>query len=84
MPFYSEKGHIMEFKGSHFILGGLYYYVLKTHNMYNALIVFIMYGKSLLLLLRWDTDTVRDRFGGMGTRDVHLRNGGRCDTHVDA
>ncbi len=35
-------------------------------NKYNVLIVFILYCKILLLLLRWDTGKVRDRFGGMG------------------
>ncbi len=31
-------------------------------------IVFILYCKTLLLLLGWDTGKVRDRFGGMGLR----------------
>ncbi len=35
-------------------------------NKYNVLIVFILYFKTLLLLLRWDTGKVRDRFGDMG------------------
>ncbi len=35
-------------------------------NMYSVLIVFILYCKTLLLPLRWDTGEVRDRFGGMG------------------
>ncbi len=39
---------------SHFILGGLNYYVLTSKNKYNVLIVFILYCKILLLLLRWD------------------------------
>ncbi len=51
---------------SHFILSGLNYYVLASKNKYNVLIVFILYDKTLLLLLRWDTGKVRDRFGGMG------------------
>ncbi len=36
------------------------------NNKYNVLIVFILYCKTLLLLLRWDTGKVRDRFGGKG------------------
>ncbi len=28
--------------------------------------MFILYCKTLLLLLRWNTGKVRDRFGGMG------------------
>ncbi len=28
--------------------------------------MFILYCKTLLLLLRWASDKVRDRFGGMG------------------
>ncbi len=35
---------------SHFILGGLNYYVLTSKNKYNVLIVFILYCKALLLL----------------------------------
>ncbi len=50
---------------SHFILGGLNYYVLKYKNKYSVLIAFIFYWKTLVLLLRCDTGTVRDRFGGM-------------------
>ncbi len=42
--------------------------------MYNALIVFMLYWKTLLLLLRWDTVKVRDRFGGMGW----FKGGLRC------
>jgi len=30
----------------------------------------MFYSKSLLLLLRWDTGKVRDRFGGMGRGQV--------------
>ncbi len=51
---------------SPFILGGLNYYVLASKNKYNVLMVVILYCKTLLLLLRWDTGKVRDRFGGMG------------------
>ncbi len=39
---------------------------LHQKNKYNVLIVFILYCRSLLLLMRWDTGEVRDRFGGMG------------------
>ncbi len=46
--FYKENG-------SHFILSGLNYYVLSSKNKYNVLIVFILYCKALLLLLRCDT-----------------------------
>ncbi len=28
--------------------------------------MFVLYCKTLLLLLRWDTGKVRDGFGGMG------------------
>ncbi len=31
----------------------------------NVLIVFILYFKTILLLLRWDTGKVRDRIGCM-------------------
>ncbi len=41
---------------SHFILGG------RNCNV----LVFILYCKTLLLMMRWDTGEVRDRFGGMG------------------
>ncbi len=33
--------------------------------MYNV-VVFMLYCRTLLLLLRWDTGKVWDRFGGMG------------------
>ncbi len=36
--------------------------------------MFILYCKTLLLLLRWDTGKVRDRFGGMG----RFKGGLRC------
>ncbi len=44
-------------------------------NKYNVLIVFILYCKTstLLLLLRWDTGRVRDRFCGMGWFKGELR-----------
>ncbi len=45
-----------------------------SKNMYNLLIVFILYCKTLLLLLRWDMGKVRDRFGGMG----RFKGGLRC------
>ncbi len=48
------------------MLGGLNYYVLASKNKFNERIVFMLYCKSLLLLLRWDTDKVKDRFGGYG------------------
>ena len=52
--------------GSHFILSGVKYYVLTAKNKYNVLIVFMLYCKTLLLLLRCDTGKVRDRCGGLG------------------
>ncbi len=49
---------------------------MYTNWMTNVLIVFKLYCKTLLLLLRWDTGKVRDRFGGrrrfkvgLGVRD---------------
>ncbi len=42
--------------------------------MYSALIVFMLYCITLLLLLRWDTSKVSDRFGGMG----RFKGGLRC------
>ncbi len=50
---------------SYFILKGLNYYVLISKYNYNVLIVIILYRKTLLLL-KWDTGKVRDRFGGIG------------------
>ncbi len=44
---------------SHFTLGDLNYYVVKSENKCKILIVFILYCKTLLLLLRWDTCKVR-------------------------
>jgi len=35
---------------------------LTSKNKYNVLIVFMLYYKSLLLLLRCDTGKVRDRW----------------------
>jgi len=55
-----------KFGWSHFILGGLNYYVLTSKNKYNVLIGFILNWKTLLLLLRWDMGEVRESFGGMG------------------
>ncbi len=52
-------------------------YLLCTHirkNKYNVLIVFILYCKTLLLLLRWDMDKVKDRLGGKG----RFKGGLRC------
>jgi len=37
-------------------------YYLYIYNVFN---VFMLHYKTLLLLLRWDTGMVRDRFGGM-------------------
>ncbi len=48
--------------------------------MCNVLIVFISYCKTLLLLLRWDTGNVRDRFGGMG----RFKGGLRCKGWVNS
>ncbi len=39
---------------------------LHQKNKYSVLIAFLLYCKTLLLLLRWDTGKVRDRFSGMG------------------
>ncbi len=39
---------------------------VKLYIKYNVLIVFILYCRSLLLLMKWDKGEVRDRFGGMG------------------
>ncbi len=47
--------------------------------MYNVLIVFIMYCKTLLLLLRWDTGEVRGRFDGMDG----FKGGLRCKGWVN-
>ncbi len=65
---------------SHFILGGLKYYALTSKKKYNVLIVFILYCKTLLLLLRWDTGKVRDRFGGIG----RFKGGLRCKGWVNS
>ncbi len=52
------------------VFPNLKYYLKVPLNIrclnYNVLIGFILYCKTLLLLLRWDTGKVRDRFGGMG------------------
>jgi len=55
-----------QISGSHFILSGFNYDVLILKDKYNVLIVLMLYCKTLLLLLRWDTGRVRDRCGGMG------------------
>ncbi len=65
---------------SHFILGGFNYYVLTSKYTYNVLIVVILYCKTLLLLLRWDTDKVRGRFGSMG----RFKDGLRCKGWVNS
>ncbi len=46
---------------------------LHKKNKYSVLIVFILYCKTLLLLLRWDKVKVRDRFGGVGRFKGKLR-----------
>ncbi len=71
--------YIQQNSRSHFILGGLNYYALTSKNKYNVLIVFIMYFKTLLLL-RWDTGKVRDRFSGMG----RFKCGLRCNRWVNS
>ncbi len=40
--------------------------IFLQQKKYNVLIVFILCCETLLLLLRWDTGKVRDRFDGMG------------------
>jgi len=40
--------------------------LITLKNKYNALIVLMLYCKSLLLLLRCEKGKVRDRCGGMG------------------
>ncbi len=50
---------------SHFILGGLNYFVLTSKNKYNVLVVFLLNSKTLGI---WD------RFGGMG----RFKGGLRC------
>ncbi len=59
-------------KWSHFILGGLNFYVLTSKNKYNVLIVVILYCNTLLLPLRWKMGKDRDRFDGMGRFKVVL------------
>jgi len=41
--------------------------------------VFLLYCKTLLLLLRYDTGKVRDRCGGMGRFKGRLRCEGRVN-----
>ncbi len=52
--------------------GGLNYYVLTSKISTMNLLGFILYWKTLLLLLRWDMGKVRDRFCGMGRFKVGL------------
>ncbi len=59
---------------SHFILGGLNYYILTSKTKYNVIILFILYCKTLLLLLRWDAGKVMDMLSGMGW----FKGGLRC------
>ncbi len=42
--------------------------------------MFILYCKTLLLLLRWDTGKIRDMFGGMG----RFKGGLRCKGWVSS
>ncbi len=42
--------------------------------------MFILNYKALLLLLRWDTGEVMDRFGGMG----RFKGGLRCEGWVNS
>jgi len=49
---------------SHFMLRVFKYFVLAS-IISNVFIVFILYCKTVLLPLRWDTGKVRDRFGWM-------------------
>ncbi len=49
-------------------------------NRHNVLIVFILYCNTLLLLLRWDTGQVRDRFGGTG----RFKGGLKCKRWVNS
>lgn len=53
---------------------GHYYYVLTSKNKYNVFSVFILYCKTLILLLRWDTGKVRDKFVAMGRFKGGLRS----------
>ncbi len=53
---------------------------LHHKNKYNVLIVLILYCKIRLLLLKWDTGKVRDRFGGM----VRFKGGLRCKGWVNS
>jgi len=56
------------------------YYVLTLKNKYNVLIVFMLYCKTLLQLLRSDTGKVRYRCGGM----VRFKGGLRCKGKVNS
>ncbi len=53
---------------------------LHKKNEYNVFILFMLYCKTLLLLLRWDISKVRDRFGGMG----RFKGGLRCKGWVNS
>ncbi len=53
---------------------------LHQKNKYNVLIMFILYCKTHLLLLRWDMGKVRNRFGGMG----RFKGGLRCKGWVNS
>lgn len=55
----------------------MYLHKKKTIKIvgYNVLIMFILYCKTLLQLLRWDTGKIRDSFSGIG----RLRGKGRVN-----
>ncbi len=52
---------------------------LNTKSKTKYIVVFILYCKTLLLLLRWDMDKVRDRFDGM----CRFKGGLRCKGWVN-
>ncbi len=47
---------------------------MYLHQKISTMYLLCSYCKSLLLLLRWDTGEVSDRFGGMG----RFKGGLRC------
>ncbi len=62
-----------------YLLSGLEYYVLTLNNTYNVL-VFILYCKTPLLLLRWDAGKVRDWLASVG----RFKGGLRCTGWVNS
>ncbi len=56
--------------------------MLSSKNKYNVLIVFILYCKTLLLLLRWDVGKVRDGLSGMGRFKGGLMCKGRVNSVI--